>query len=132
MSYTWGTTDLNKWPAIKATFYANTSVYGDNIVVDELGGIEMNQPIQFTGSNIANIKTDNTYYVSEINPTFKVANVGTLRTIKIRSSYYGDSTSIITPGENGNMTVALMPLSAYSGDNSYDTYVVFDQENILK
>jgi hypothetical protein len=133
MSYTWGTTELNQWPTIRAQFKQDQATYGNNIIVDSLVGLEINQPIQFTsGANIANVKTDNTYYITEINPKFKVAGVGTLQTIKIRSDYYGTSASVITPGEDGNMLITMMPFSSFSSDNAYDTYVIFEQETILK
>jgi hypothetical protein len=132
MSYTWGVTATDEWPSISARFYGDTATYGDNIIVNNLSGLEMNQPIKFSnGANLANIKTDNTYFVSEINPRYKMPTGLYSPTIKVRSDFYGNSTTIITPGEDGNMTIRTAPLSAFASDDHYDTYVIFEQETIL-
>lgn len=132
MSYTWGVTAMDQWPSVSANFYADTANYGDNIVVNTLIGLEINQPIKFSnGANLANIKTDNTYFVTEINPRFVTPDGSTSPTIKIRADYYGDNTTIITPGEDGNMTIKMVPLSAFASADTYDTYVIFEQETIL-
>jgi hypothetical protein len=142
MSFTWGTTTDDSWPTIKATM--STSL-GQNISVSSLTGIEINQPIRFTnGANTANVLTDNTYYVSEINPNFEYqtqasrpdgstfAQTSTTQTIKVRNSYYGTSVDILTPGGDTLMDVQLLPTSAFSNDDTEDTYIVFEQETILK
>jgi hypothetical protein len=118
---------------------------GQNISVSSLTGIEINQPIRFTnGANTANVLTDNTYYVSEINPNFEYqtqasrpdgstfAQTSTTQTIKVRNSYYGTSVDILTPGGDTLMDVQLLPTSAFSNDDTEDTYIVFEQETILK
>jgi hypothetical protein len=124
MSYTWGTTADDSWPQISAKLVKNDT----NIIVGSTSGLEMNQPIKFRdGANTANITTDVEYFISEINPRYN-----SQQSIKIRPYLYGNSTSIIKADANSNMTMVLTPLSPGGGDNTVDSYVVFDQETILR
>jgi hypothetical protein len=128
MTYVWGSTETSGWPTYSAsTISGNAIIRLDNII-----GLSINQEVTFTNisnSNM-NIRSTNKYYITEIDPRY--LDGGTYyKTIKIRSLYYANSNSVITPDATATMTLLTTPLSASVNNDSKDQIIYITQQTIL-